>query len=177
MIATTVQEGLLDAEKDDSFPLLALYEAYTDRWLTRDVGRARLSVEQRRVFSESLAEAFLWSGRESADWPHIRATLQKLPSWGDSPLTEEEAQVDIRNSGFLVRDLDDRFRFIHRSLMEFLAARAEIGHLRADKKPRAMPTDGFRLFLTQLIAKDWIEHQSPCFGGKTWAQNRGISVV
>ncbi len=123
MIATTAEEGLITADADGEFPLLRLYEAYTNRWLERDVGRTRLSKDQRRQLSHVLADHMLWQQVDSETWSYLREVLRKSPEWTSAPLTEEEVDTDIRNSGFLVRDLDDRYRFIHRSIMEYFAAR------------------------------------------------------
>ncbi len=105
MIATTVSEGTLKTESVLPFPLVQLYEAYTTRWTERDVGRARLSADQRTHFSEHLADRMLWEEKESASWSDISEVLRHGPDWGNNPLTHEEAELDIRNSGFLVRDL------------------------------------------------------------------------
>ena len=112
MIATTAHEGLLHTTIKDDFPLLSLYEAYTNRWLERDVGRARLKKDQRRRLSSVLADHMLWQARESESWSYLREVLHVSEDWRNSPLTDEEAELDIRNSGFLIRDLDDRYRFI-----------------------------------------------------------------
>jgi hypothetical protein len=172
MIATTVEEGLLDPVKQDVFPLVTLYEAYTNRWLERDVGRARLSPIQRRRLSEALADHMLWESKDSASWSVVREIPQTEPAWKDNPLTEEEAGVDIRNSGFLVRDLDDRYRFIHRSIMEFFAAKVQLDRLSLGDKPRHIPTDGFRMFLSILIARKWTQEKACPIPPLAWDQAR-----
>ncbi len=40
MIATTVTDGTLDTTGPLEFPLIELYDAYTTRWIERDVARA-----------------------------------------------------------------------------------------------------------------------------------------
>jgi hypothetical protein len=177
MIATTAEERLINPGADGCSPLLALYEAYTNRWLERDVGRARLSKEQRRRLSHILAEQMFWQARESETWSHLREVLKQSPDWKNNPLTDEEAELDIRNSGFLVRDLDDRYRFVHRSIMEFFAAKSEVQLLKSGARPRHFPTDGFRTFFAYQMAKDWAEGAGPAFPPESWEINRGESVI
>jgi hypothetical protein len=177
MIATTVTEGTLNAECKLSFPHIQLYEAYTTRWIERDVGRARLSANQRLHFSEYLADRMLWESKESAAWSEMSEALRHDPDWGNNPLTHEEAELDIRNSGFLIRELDDKWRFIHRSILEYFAARAELGRLRAAERPRYIPTDGYKLFLIELLARSWIESGESPIPPRSWAGSRGHEVL
>ena len=175
MIATTVTEGTL-TEDALLFPLVQLYEAYTTRWIERDVGRARLSATQRTHFSEYLADRMLWEGRESASWSDLSEALRRAPEWGNNPLTHEEAELDIRNSGFLVRDLDDKWRFVHRSILEYFAARLEVLRLSSGERPRYIPTDGYRLFLTELVARHWLHSGKSPFPARAWLVARGDDV-
>ncbi len=156
MMAATLEGGLLDETRDE-IPLLALYKSYTGRWIERDIGSARLSPVQRRELSEVLAEHLLWSGHESEEWNYLLEVLRRQPAWKDNPLGDDEAEIDIRRSGFLIRDLDDRFHFVHRSIMEFFAAQTEVRALVEGKKPRGLPTDGCRLFVAALLAAEWLQ--------------------
>lgn len=61
MMATAVEENLLDPTSTQPFPLLTLYKAYTNRWIERDEGRARLTQSQRRQLSEALADHMFWT--------------------------------------------------------------------------------------------------------------------
>lgn len=177
MMATTVHEGSLDPTKADPFPLLTLYQAYTDRWIERDVGRARLSKEQRRKLSIALAEHMLWKGRESEPWTYLRDVLRVEEAWKGNPLPDDQVELDIRTSGFLVRDLDNRYRFIHRSIMEYFAADAERVRLERGDRPRHFPTDGFRLFLVNLLARQWHTTAASPFPHRSWDQGRGEGVL
>jgi NACHT domain/Restriction endonuclease len=162
MMATAVEEDLLDPRENEQFPLLTLYRSYIKRWIDRDIGRAQLNSQQRWELSEALADHMLWSGRESESWSYISEVLRRQELWQQNPLSDEEADFDIRNSGFLIRDMDDEYRFIHRSIMEFFASVKELGRLRNFERPRHFPTDGFRLFLSQLIADAWLkENEAP----------------
>ncbi len=176
MIATTVQEGSLDVQNATDFPLVALYDAYTNRWLQRDVGRARLSYAQRQHFSEHLANRMLWEARESATWADVSRVLREDPEWGNNPLTQEEADLDIRNSGFLIRELDNQWRFVHRSILEYFAAKVEVSRLADGEHPRYIPTDGYRLFLTQLMASKWFHDGSSPIASSSWSSSHGDEV-
>lgn len=177
MMATTVHEGSLDPTKADPFPLLTLYQAYTNRWIERDVGRALLSKEQRRKLSIALAEHMLWKGRESEPWAYLREVLREEDAWKGNPLPDEQVELDVRTSGFLVRDLDNRYRFIHRSIMEYFAADAERVRLEHGDRPRHFPTDGFRLFLVNLLAHQWRATGVCPVPHRSWDQGRGESVI
>lgn len=176
MIATTVQDGSLDAQGIADFPLVQLYQAYTNRWLERDVGRARLNFAQRQHFSEHLANRMLWEARESASWADVSRALRENSAWGDNPLTQEEAELDIRNSGFLIRELDDQWRFAHRSILEYFAAKVELNRLSEGERPRYIPTDGYRLFLTQLMASKWLSDGVSPIPFSSWLSSRGDEV-
>lgn len=168
MMATTIEEKLLDPAEGNPLPLLTLYRAYTDRWIERDMGRAKLQNEQRRGLSVSLASDMLWNGKESATWQNLREVLANQDIWKNNPLTNDDIERDIRNSGFLVRDLDNKYRFIHRSIMEYFAAVDEIRRLADGERPRHYPSDGFRLFLNQLISSYWIENGRLPFHSTSW---------
>lgn len=176
MIATTVQDGSLDVQTVADFPLLALYEAYTNRWLQRDVGRSRLSCAQRQHFSEHLANRLLWEARESASWADVSKVLREDPGWGNNPLTQGEAELDIRNSCFLIRELDDQWRFVHRSILEYFAAKVELRLLSEGERPRYIPTDGYRMFLTQLMASKWLHDDAAPIPFSSWSSSRGDDV-
>ena len=168
MIATTASDGSLEVRNASPFPLVQLYEAYTKRWIERDADRARLSSNQRERFSEHLADRMLWQGLDSASWGELADALREDEKWRDNPLTQEEAELDIRNSGFLVRELDDRWRFAHRSILEYFAARAENKRLGSGERPRPIPTDGYRLFLTVLLARSWFDKGEPPLPTYAW---------
>jgi len=177
MMATAIHEQLIDPTQDEPFPLILLYEQYTNRWIERDEERAKLNPRQRRQLSEAVAAHMMWSGRESETWSYLAETLRKSDAWQSNPLTNEEAEFDVRKSGFLVRDIDDRYRFIHRSIMEYFAAIVELERLRSGEHPRHMPTDGFRLFLARLIAKSWVGEGKPPFQESSWNRSPGDSSI
>lgn len=185
MIAATVTEGSLRFREDEpefdrklhaKTPLISLYLAYTQRWIDRDLGRARLSRTQRERFSQYLADRMLWEARESVSWAEIVEILRDDPEWGNNPLTQDEAERDVRNSGFLVRELDNRWRFAHRSILEYFSARAELDRIVSGERPRYIPTDGYRLFLTELIATRWMQEGSAPFPARSWNESRGLEV-
>jgi hypothetical protein len=118
----------------------------------------------------------LWEQKETATWNELSEVLRLDPAWGSDPLTQEEAELDIRNSGFLLRELDDKWRFVHRSISEYFAARAEVDRLQAGERPRYVPTDGYRLFLTELLARYWLESGEPPIPPRAWLIARGDEV-
>lgn len=168
MIATTVTEKLIRPEEPIQYPLVQLYEAYTNRWIERDIRRAKLTSEQRRRLSENLADYMVWERKERADWDNIKAVLHADESWKENSLTDVEAELDIRNSGFLIREYDDSYKFVHRSIMEFFAAKVESRRLKIGIKPREFPSDGFRTFLMQVLARDWAELGYDPYSDSLW---------
>jgi len=177
MIATTVSEQLIKPDEQIDYPLIQLYEAYTNRWIERDIGRAKLSVEQRRRLSENLANYMLWEQKERADWLTIQKVLHEDPYWKENSLTDAEAEIDIRNSGFLIREFDDSYKFVHRSIMEYFGAQAELGKIKLGIKPREFPTDGYRSFILQLISREWIKNDIDVFPESIWAINSGETIL
>lgn len=178
MMATTIDEQLIDpVSKEMLFPLLTLYEQYTNRWIIRDVSRARLQSNQRRRLSEVLADKLLWNGQESEVWEKLLLILKEQHDWKDNPISPDEFDLDVRKSGFLIRDIDDRFRFIHRSIMEFFAAKMEFERLENGERPRYFPTDGYQNFLLLFIAKSWLENNTPPLPKTSWEVSRGMETI
>ena len=178
MMATALESKALDPRKESNFPILSLYQAYTDRWIERDEDRTVLSSHQRRMVSQNLAVHMLWSATDSARWEELAEYLRAERAWRESPISDDEAELDIRKSGFLIRDLDDQYRFAHRSVMEFFAAEAELRRFTEGAGPRHFPTDGFRHFVAAFTARHWLEHQEPPFGSTSWvAAKRGETAI
>jgi tRNA A37 threonylcarbamoyladenosine biosynthesis protein TsaE len=177
MMATTIEKKLIDPAQQTKYPLLTLYKAYTDRWIERDVERARLSATQRRELSLALAGHMLWNAKDSEDWAYLANTLRKHAAWKENPLGDAEVELDIRRSGFLIRDIDDRWRFIHRSIMEYFAAEVELAKLVSGERPRHYPSDGFQMFLGMMMAREWQKSGRLPFPAKSWYSGRGDRVV
>jgi uncharacterized protein YjbI with pentapeptide repeats len=117
-----------------------VYELYLQRWLehTREE-RVGLSHEQKVQFAEALAEQLWRSGLPSCTWEALRASVRERVN----PLLPDHvppgaAFVDIQGGAFFVRDGEDRYRFAHKSFLEYFLARALVATLEA--QPRAALT-------------------------------------
>lgn len=141
-------------------PQLDLYELYTRRWINRDDGRAQLSTRQRTRLSQELALLLIRKEEFSASWSDIKDVLSGDPEWRSSAVGEGAAEIDIRNSTFLVRESDDVFRFAHRSILEYFAAKSDFERYLTGAKFVAPYSDGYQQFIGMFLAKKWLEDGS-----------------
>lgn len=109
-----------------------LYEAYLTRWLdqTRSGDPDCFTDEQKKEFAEALADQLWRSGSSSCTWQDLQlsvhARLQKhLPE--TMPLGA--AFLEIQGGAFFVREGDDRYRFAHKSFLEYFLARSLVASL------------------------------------------------
>ena len=160
MMKNTLPKVIEDGGDLGTVPQLELYRLYTNRWIQRDLGRAQLSPEQRMRLSAALARDLILRDEYTAPWSMIKEILHNDPSWKEKPIGENAAEVDVRNSTFLVREASDHFRFAHRSIMEYFAAESAFGELVAGAKELRQLSDGFMHFLHQHIASTWARNQS-----------------
>lgn len=139
--------------------LAKLYKSFTGRWLTRDWHKGHfrklVTPEQRDEFMETLAwEMFRSSG---ADVIHRSELRKKAGEWFsiDNQMDLDHMEHDIRVCTFL--QLDDRegyYRFVHKSFMEYLAARRLSEELKIGECPEMGINESVRLFVNRII-KDW----------------------
>ena len=120
-----------------------VYEKYLDRWLqqTQHQGDPEIfRAEKKEALAEALADQ-LWRTGQPSCTPEelegsVRAVLLKdLP--GDMPAAA--AILEVFGGSFFVRDGDDRFRFAHKSFLEFFVARSLIRTL-PDAPEKALDT-------------------------------------
>jgi hypothetical protein len=156
MMRRTVPRLVRKSEDFGTFPQLTLYRAYTERWICRDEGRAHLSSVQRERLSRRLAVYLFERDEPRATWEEIRALLHADPLWLENPVEDPVAEMDVRNSTFLVRESDRDFRFVHRSIMEFLAAEDSLDTLARGDRIERVFSDGQADFLSMALAERWI---------------------
>lgn len=99
-----------------------LYRIYTDIWLSRNDWSTILDVETKRDLLECFAAKAIHE--EGADL-HYSEIPGLIRAWrpGMTGLDEEEIDRELRAATFLVRDQGGRYRFSHRSFLEFFYAR------------------------------------------------------
>ncbi|WP_170115600.1 pentapeptide repeat-containing protein [Melittangium boletus] len=121
-----------------------IYEAYLRHWLsqTSEDGES-LTHAQKQEFAEALAEELWRSGRTSCSWRELRKTVrermgQQLPDH----LTPVAVFRDIEGGAFFVREGEERYRFAHKSFLEYFLARALVETLEAQPE-QALDTRPF----------------------------------
>ena len=108
----------------------ALYQYYTDKWTDRDTWRVFSSDRVRQSFCESLAWQFHLADVEQLDFPVLVHLIDSVVADDAQDDVVEGLRNDIQTCSFLVRSgRDDRFRFAHKSFVEFFVARLLVRRL------------------------------------------------
>lgn len=135
MIMDTLLSGQLDLRSENIVIGPArLYELYTRAHLEWDWSkgptRQALSVDERVCFSELVAVSMLKENSLEISFAQLVAVvkqaaipLRHLQRIANDSLSEDEISTDIQYCNFLIRTSDKRFRFSHKSFMEFFVAR------------------------------------------------------
>lgn len=128
MILTTLPELLNLNKRINS---AALYEHYTDRWTARDDWRVKIPLKIRQNFCEILAWVLHNAKMQEVD--HIileKALIKSLQKMVSSTDQLDKFKNDLQTCSFLVRvSNDDKFRFAHKSFLEYFVARKIITDL------------------------------------------------
>jgi hypothetical protein len=183
MMRRTVPKILRDGHGFGKHPVLDLYRDYTERWIARDEGRAQLSSEQRMRLSEALAVSLISRDEYSATWEEIAGLLHADPAWSARPISESAAEMDVRNSTFLVREGDRHFRFAHRSIMEFFSARESLRRLQRGETASVTQSDGQAQFLAMMTNELWHQSETALPFGKhefeldAWADAKHLGLL
>ena len=132
MIADTVIDGNVDVSQETTVNGPAgLYEMYTDIQFHRDTykgeERRLLSSDQRRYFAHATALAMLENQSLVVSYKQIMEIIRvgikqargiALPT----DASDEEIGTDVLTCAFLTVTTDEKFRFTHKSFMEFFLA-------------------------------------------------------
>ncbi len=121
-----------DKDPSGSVSAAALYRALLDRWLVFEYDRSQPAgalptlTEPERWEAVSALAVRLWDGGADSlgldDLETVAA--QALQNLASRQLTSDQASHLIGSGTLLVRTSDERFRFVHRSVMEWLVASA-----------------------------------------------------
>ena len=141
--------GMVLASLDDIAPTARvapadIYEAYLRHWLSQTLEDGEsLTHAQKQQFAEALAEELWRSGTTSCSWRDLRKTVrermgQQLPDH----LAPAAVFRDIEGGAFFVRDGEDRYRFAHKSFLEYFLARSLVETLGAQPE-QALETRPF----------------------------------
>ncbi|AKJ00312.1 High-affnity carbon uptake protein Hat/HatR [Archangium gephyra] len=104
-----------------------LYEAYLARWLeqTRSSDPDVFTDEQKIAFAESLAEGLWSSGRPDCSWQELQKSVRaRLVQLLPDAMPVGAAHLEIQGGAFFVHEGEDRYRFAHKSFLEYFLARA-----------------------------------------------------
>ncbi|WP_437490498.1 pentapeptide repeat-containing protein [Sorangium sp. So ce1014] len=154
--------GMVLATLDDlssgvQFGRADLYEAYLKRWLdnTRKDGPESFTDEQKKEFAEALAEQLWRFGKPTCTWQElqssVRARLRPLLPEGMPP---GAAFLEIQGDAFFVHEGEDRYRFAHKSFLEYFLARALVATLpeRPEEALRTRPiTQEVAAFVGEIL--------------------------
>jgi|GEM_PF-3128173 len=115
-IITTSGDKLRETEKEISPGLL--YEIYTDIWLSKNDWSSSLDKESKLELLEHLAMKSNNNPDFTLGYDDIQQTID---SWikDASIYNQESIDRELRTASFLVTDLDNSFRFSHKSFQEF----------------------------------------------------------
>lgn len=150
MILTTLPE-LRDKKK--RINSAALYEYYTNKWTARDEWRVHLPLKIRQAFCELLGWIMHNSEIQEMEYSFLeKAMAYSLHEMANSDEKLEQFKNDIQTCSFLVRTGKmDRFRFAHKSFLEFFVARKIITDLSEGISLKKPPTE------------DWFSQQKKPF--------------
>jgi hypothetical protein len=140
MISRTVLGGQIDVnDYNQRLGASDIYEAYLRALLDREHTereRRAISSQARQTLLELIAVAIYQSDTMEVGFDEVAAAiiarLDQLSTLhaelSDKPI--DQIAADIILTGFLTRDSDDRFRFSHKSFMEYLVARFLVKQVR-----------------------------------------------
>jgi hypothetical protein len=102
-----------------------LYSHYTDQWTARDDWRITMPLPIRQAFCEALAWTMHTSNIEEVGGTQLEAAMTvALRATVSSTEDMDRFKNDLKTCSFLTRiGTGDRFRFAHKSFMEFFVAR------------------------------------------------------
>jgi WD40 repeat protein len=103
-----------------------LYEAYMRRWLdqTRLGDPECFSDEQKIEFAEALADQLWRSGQPSCTWQELQASVRaRLARHLPDDIPPAAAFQEIQGGAFFAHEGEDRYRFAHKSFLEYFLAR------------------------------------------------------
>ena len=109
-----------------------VYEEYLKRWLeqTRAIDGEVFTDAQKQAFAEQLAVILWREGVSSCPWERLdREVSAHLGSVVPVGMPHGAEWLEMRGGAFFVREGDDRYRFAHRSFLEYFFARALVTEL------------------------------------------------
>jgi WD40 repeat protein len=136
-----------------------LYEALVNRWLAREQerhlhpgGLAPLEVDERREACTDLALRLWASGEPTFPISDLSlAVARTLTGLLDRGYTAEEAAQEVGSGTLLVRAEEGEFSFVHRSIMEWLVARATANDLSSGGTPAVLESGRFSGLMIRFL--------------------------
>jgi WD40 repeat protein/predicted amidohydrolase len=144
-----------------------LYEAYLERWLAQTPRRRDenpslagelFTDDQKKAFAESLAESLWRLGVPSCTLRDLkRSVVAQLAEHLPESMPLGAALLEIQGGAFFVHEGEDRYRFAHKSFLEYFLARALVRTLpeRASEVLRTRPlTREVASFVGEILDKE-----------------------
>ncbi len=149
-----------------------LYEALVNRWLLGERerhlhpgGLASLEVGERREACTALALRLWASGEPTFPIAELSmAVARTLTGLLDRGYTTEEAIQEVGSGTLLVRTEDGAFSFVHRSIMEWLVARAATDELEGENASQILESRRFSGLMINFLC-DLAGHET----ARRWA--------
>ncbi|MEV4382728.1 pentapeptide repeat-containing protein, partial [Streptosporangium sp. NPDC049644] len=171
-----LDEGRLRQIRDQEGAISAavLYRELLQRWLEFEYDRAQpkgamlsLSVEDRWSAVQALALELWNTGQETLDLDKLGAAAGALQNLAELQLTPDQASHMIGSGTLLIRPETGRFKFVHRSVMEWLVAEQVARRLKS-REPN--PPELLVRALSELMA-DFVSELAGRFATVTWARS------
>lgn len=127
-----------------------LYEVYLQAWLdrTRSDEDGALTDGLKQAFAESLAEQLWRSGQRSCGWQELKRSVRRLvPGELPEDLLAAARPLEVQGGTFFAREVSDRYRFTHKSFLEFFLARGLV---------RGLPTRTEEVLRTRPLTREVI---------------------
>jgi formylglycine-generating enzyme required for sulfatase activity len=149
MIAQTLPR----LSKDDDFNLATLYRTYTDD-LLRDRAES-IPPAERQYFVQELAWEMQATSRLNIRWSEFPAKVIAHFQLKDDAKKAVFFEQDIRTQSYLVRDDDGNYRFAHKSMQEYFAARKLAELLTKGESTDCPLTDAIASFAHFLLVRTY----------------------
>ena len=140
-----------------------LYEGYLQRWLdqTRSGAPECFSDKQKVEFAESLADQLWRSGEPSCTWQELQASVRaRLAQHLPEDMPAGAAFLEIQGGAFFVREGEDRYRFAHKSFLEYFLARGLV-HTLVDRTADVLSTRPLTPEVTAFVGEILRRQENP----------------
>ena len=171
-----VLNTLDDTESRAGFSRAGLYESYLRRWLKQSRENSLFSDEDKIHLADTMAEQLWRRGEPSCSPDELqRATRIEIDLPHDLPIGA--AFLQTFGGTFFVHDGEERFRFAHKSFLEFFTARSLLAGLRERDVAEVLDTGALTEevcgFVWELLRSEGEPRSAPALSRlRSWLVNR-----